>query len=45
MIIKKVDYEIIKDCALRLKYLKDFYYTTNIFISNKKDADNLAGII
>lgn len=45
MTIKKISYEIIKDCALRLKYLKDFYYTTNIFILNKEDADNLACII
>lgn len=45
MTIKQINYELIKDCALRLKYLKDFYYTTNIFILNKEDAYNLAHII
>jgi len=45
MSIKQTNYELIKDCALRLKYLKDFYYTTNIFILNKEDAYNLAHII
>lgn len=45
MTIKKINYELIKDCALRLKYLKDFYYTTNIFILNKEDAYKLASLI
>ncbi len=45
MAIKQISYELIKDCALRLRYLKDFYYTTNIFILNKEDAYNLANII
>lgn len=45
MSIKQINYKLIKDCALRLRYLKDFYYITNIFIVSKENAYNLANII
>jgi hypothetical protein len=45
MIIENINYDIIKDCALRLKYLKDFFFSTNIYIINKEDADKISLLI
>ena len=45
MIIKMINYDIIKDCALRLKYFKDFFFSTNIYLTNKGDADKISLLI
>lgn len=45
MIIKNINYDIIKDCALRLKHFKDFFFSTNIYIINKEDANKISLLI
>lgn len=45
MVIKNINYDIIKDCALRLKYFKDSFFSTNIYIINKEDADKISLLI
>jgi hypothetical protein len=45
MIIENINYDIIKDSALRLKHFKDFFFSTNIYIINKEDANKISLLI